>query len=141
MSTTTDGGKIASYMRETSSKFKLEGIKAVYAIIGTSWAISFIGGKFTPTCYVRWSLGLAITYVFLNLLYYLLSASYYKFLLFKYFSPVEDGDFDYRQNINKDDVTKMTTRWNHLGQIWSFVLALLLLTSFIFMLFEISSLY
>lgn len=53
----TDGNKIASYMKDAASTFRSEGRKAVYVIIATAWTISFTNGKFTPTDDTLWSLG------------------------------------------------------------------------------------
>ena len=60
----TDGNKIASYMKDAASTFRSEGRKAVYVIIATAWTISFTNGKFTPTDDTLWSLGLALFYLF-----------------------------------------------------------------------------
>lgn len=138
MSNISDGGKIAAYMKEASSNLRNEGRKAIYAIIASAWAISFSEGKFTPTCDVLWSLGLAISYVFLELLYYLISSSFYKYLLTKNFVTTKDGDYKYKET--SKGITKTTKFWMHVGQIWVFVLSLILLASFICMLIAIFSL-
>lgn len=62
----TDGNKIASYMKDAATNLRSEGRKAVYAIIATTWTISFTNGKFTPTNAILLSLGLAIAYLFLD---------------------------------------------------------------------------
>lgn len=138
----TDGNKIASYMKDAASNLRSEGRKAVYAIIATAWTISFTDGKFTPTNNILWSLGLALTYLLLDLLYFLISSSLYKYLLFKYFKPKKDGEFQYTNKTEREGekVANITKSWNHIGQLWILIMSLLLLTSFLFMLLVIFSL-
>lgn len=124
--------KLSFYMRDNSSRFNEEGKKAIYAIIAVAWAISFTNGKFSPTPYVLWSLGLALLYVFVELVYRLLSACFYKYLLMKY----------YVQSDTPRDAQKIKTRttfWNHVGQVKAIVLACLLLASFVLMLLAVLS--
>ena len=125
-------------MRDASSNFRNEGRKAIYAIIAIAWTISFSEGKFTPTCYVLWSLGLAILYVFLDLLHFLISSSFYKYLLTKNFVSTKDGDYKYKET--SKGITKKTKIWMQAGQVWMFFLSLILLASFICMLIAIFSL-
>ena len=136
----TDGNKIASYMKDAASTFRREGRKAVYAIIATAWTISFTNGKFTPTDDTLWSLGLALFYLFLDLLYSLFSSSLYKILLFKYFTPRKNGEFQYKNEDEGKKVTKVTKIWNHIGQVWLLIMSLLLLISFVFMVYVVISL-
>lgn len=136
----TDGNKIASYMKDAATNLRSEGRKAVYAIIATTWTISFTNGKFTPTNAILLSLGLAIAYLFLDLLYSLFSSSLYKFLLFKYFKPIKDGEFQYKDKVEEEKITKITKFWNHVGQVWLLIMSILLLVSFIFMTYVIFSL-
>lgn len=134
----TDGNKIVSYMNDASSNLRNAGRKAVYAIIAVAWTISFTGGKFTPTENILWSLGLALSYLFLDLLYFLISSSLYRCLLVKYFIPMLNGDFQYKDEGKRP--TKITKCWNLIGQIWIIIMSLLLLASFIFMILVIFSL-
>lgn len=138
----TDGNKIASYMKEAATNFRSEGRKAVYAIIATAWTISFTNGRFTPTKAILLSLGLAIAYLFLDLLYFLLSSSLYKFLLFKYFKPIKNGEFQYKDEDEDGGkkVSKKTKCWNHVGQVWLFIMSILLLASFVIMTYVIFTL-
>lgn len=141
MSNMSDGEKISSYMREFSSKFKSEGRKAIYVIIATAWSISYADGKFIPSNYVISALVLAVLFIFFDLLYYLISSSLYKYLLNKYFITTKDGDFLYKDTVKDEtQITKTTKLWMHVGQIWTFVLSCLLLTSFIFIILAILSL-
>lgn len=134
----TDGNKIASYMKDASSNLRSEGRKAVYAIIATAWTISFTDGKFSPTCYIQLALGLALSYLFLDLLFFLISSSLYKYLLTKYFNSSKDGDFQYKDESKR--ITKTTKYWMHVGHIWMIIMSLILLASFIFMLLAVFSL-
>jgi len=134
----TDGNKIASYMKDASSNLRSEGRKAVYAIIATAWTISFTDGKFSPTCNVQWALGLALFYLFIDLLYFLITSSLYKYLLTKYFNSTKDGDFQYKDESKR--ITKTTKCWMHIGQVWLIIMSLILLVSFVFMFLAILAL-
>ena len=134
----TDGNKIASYMKDASSNLRSEGRKAVYAIIATAWTISFTDGMFPPTCNVQWALGLTLSYLFLDLLYFLITSSLYKYLLTIYFNSVKDADFQYKDESKR--ITETTKCWMHIGQVWLIIMSLILLVSFVFMFLAILAL-
>lgn len=136
----TDGNKISSYVTDATSKLRSGGRKAVYAIIVTAWTISFTNGMFTPTNAILWSLGLAIAYLFLDLLYYLILSSRYELLLFKYFKPINDGDFQYKDANDGERIAKITKFWTRVGMVWLFFMSILLLVSFAFMVYVVISL-
>lgn len=137
MAKETDGNKIFSYMTTASSNLRSVGRTVVYAIIATSWAISYTQEGFHPIGYIRDVLILSIIYVFLDLLYYLISAILYKYYLTKYFIPDKDGDFQYKDP--QTEITKGTKIWMEIGQVWVIILSLILLAAAVLMILTILS--
>lgn len=75
--------------------------------------------------------------MFLDLLYYLISALLYKYYLTKYFIPDQDGDFQYKDP--QKGITKGTKRWMEIGQVWAVTLSLILLAAAVLMILTILS--
>lgn len=133
-SNTTDGNQVSGYLYEMSSKAKTVGRSVVFSIIATTWTLSYSYGMFIPTLYIKWSLGLALIYLFLDLLYYFLMTTVYKYILLNYFEPNDEEGF-----VNKEgkNATRCTKWWMKFGFVWLIFMLLLLLVSSIFLILEV----
>lgn len=127
---------VAMYLSSTSSTAKSVGRSVVFAIIATSWTLTFSDGKFQPTIYIKYALILAILYTFIDLLYYILTTGVYKFILKNYFIPIKDG-FKSKQG---KDPSKLSRKWMDFGFILLVIMSILLLISSILMILHILSL-
>ena len=71
----------------------------------------------------------AIIYVFLDLLYYVLTTAVYKYILINYFDSVEDG-FVYKEG---KDASSITRTWVNVEFWWMVIMSLFLLISSLLM--------
>lgn len=120
-----DGRAVASWITDMSTKAKTIGRQVVFAVIATSWTLAYTKGKFTPHPLIKWALLLALVYVFLDLLYYVASTAFYKYILLKYFEPI-DGGFKHKKGKNSDTITRF---WLRFGFWWLVVMSLVMLFS------------
>lgn len=127
---------VTMYISNMSSTAKNVGRSIVFAIIATSWTITFSDGNFQPTPLIKWALLLAIIYTFFDLLYYIITTALYKYILKNYFEPIKDG---FKSKKGKD-ASKLSRRYMDFGFIWLVIMSLLLLTSSILMILHILSL-
>lgn len=124
-----DGASVVNYLADMSSKARNVGRSVVFAIIATSWTLAYSNNIFHPIPVVLWSLALAIIYVFLDLLYYVIITAVYKYILINYFDPVEGG-FVYKQGKDASSITRV---WMNVGFWWIIVMSLILLLSSLLM--------
>lgn len=131
-----DGSDVVKNLAEKSSKARNVGRSVVFAIIATSWTLAYSNNVFHPIPVVLWSLALAIIYVFLDLLYYVIITAVYKYILINYFDPVEGG-FVYKQGKDASSITRV---WMNVGFWWIIVMSLILLLSSLLMILYVLSL-
>lgn len=131
-----DGADVAKYLADNSSKARSLGRSTVFAIIATSWTLAYSNNVFHPIPVVLWSLALAIIYVFLDLLHYVIITTVYKYILINYFDPVEGG-FVYKQGKDASSITRV---WMNVGFWWIIVMSLILLLSSLLMILYVLSL-
>lgn len=120
-----DGSVIASWITDMSTKAKAIGRQVVFAVIATSWTLAYTKGKFMPQPLIKWALLLALVYVFLDLLYYIASTAFYKYILLKYFEPI-DGGFKHKVGKSSDSITRI---WLKIGFLWLVIMSLVMLVS------------
>ena len=130
---TSDGEMTSMYLTDMSTKARALGRSIVFSIIGASWALSFSGNSFDPSCYIKWSLISALSYLFLDLFYYLLMTGVFKYILVHYFNPT-DGGFEYKDG---KDATKCTKKWMNFGFVWMIIMSILLLISSLLMIIHV----
>lgn len=131
-----DGADAAKYLADNSSKARSLGRSTVFAIIATSWTLAYSNNIFHPIPVVLWSLALAIIYVFLDLLHYVIITTVYKYILINYFDPVEGG-FVYKQGKDASSITRV---WMNVGFWWIIVMSLILLLSSLLIILYVLSL-
>lgn len=68
---------------------------------------------------------LALVYVFLDLLYYVASTAFYKYILLEYFEPI-DGGFKHKVGKDSDSITRV---WLNIGFWWLVIMSLVMLVS------------
>lgn len=128
-----DGYRVASSMQDNARKGKKIERYCVYTIIATAWAMSYKTGTLTYNLQIKVSLILGILWVFLDILYYLGNAIFYKYLLVKYFKPTEDSNFTYKNHVAEHEVSVKTKKLLDLQVYYSMVLAIIMLMSAFFM--------
>ena len=102
-----------------TSKSRKLGRNVVYTLLAASWALSFSKDGFQRIPLILWSLGLAILYVFLDLLYYFIAAIYFKILQY----------LNNNKSFPAATLVKIERGWSIYFVIWNFILVLLLMTS------------
>lgn len=130
----SDGEKTAFYLSDMSAKGRTLGRSLVISIIGASWALSFSKGVFCPSCYIKWSLILALSYLFLDLFYYLLMTGVFKYILVHFFDDKPNEGFVYKSGKN---ASKCTKEWMNFGFYWMIAMFLLLLVSSLCMIIHV----
>lgn len=120
-----DGSAISSWITDMSTKAKTIGRQVVFALIATSWTLAYTKGEFTPHPLIKWALMLALVYVFLDLLYYVASTAFYKYILLEYFEPI-DGGFKHKVGKDSDSITRV---WLNIGFWWLVIMSLVMLVS------------
>lgn len=131
-----DGSDVVNYLSDMSSKARAVGRSVVFAIIVTSWTLAYSNNVFHPIPIVVLSLALSIVYVFLDLLYYVLTTAVYKYILLHYFNSVEGG-FVYKKGKNASSIT---CNWMKVGFGWMIVISIILLISSLLMILYVLSL-
>lgn len=130
----SDGERTSFYLSDMSAKGRILGRSIVFSIIGASWALSFSESAFNPSCCIKWSLMLALGYLFLDLFYYLLMTGVFKYILVNYFDDKADDGFVYKTGKNASECTK---RWMDFGFYWMIAMFLILLASSLFMIIHV----
>lgn len=130
----TDGDMISNYLVDMSTKARALGRSIVFSIIAASWTLSYINNAFVPTFYIKWSLALALIYLFLDLLYYVLMTAVYKYILVNYFEPISNEGYKNKEN---KDAIKCSKKWMNFGFVWLILLSLLLLVSSAFIILHV----
>lgn len=130
----SDGERTSFYLSDMSAKGRTLGRSIVFSIIGASWALSFSESAFNPSCCIKWSLILALGYLFLDLFYYLLMTGVFKYILVNYFDDKFDDGFVYKEGKN---ASKCTKRWMNFGFYWMIAMFLILLASSLFMIIHV----
>ena len=102
-----------------TSKSRKLGRNVVYTLLAAAWALSFSKDGFQRIPLILWSLGLAILYVFLDLLYYFIAAIYFKILQY----------LNNNKSFPAATLVKIERGWSIYFVIWNFILVLLLMTS------------
>lgn len=102
-----------------TSKSRKLGRNVVYTLLAASWALSFSKDGFQRIPLIQWSLGLAILYVFLDLLYYFIAAIYFKILQY----------LNNKESFPAARLVKIERSWSIYFVLWNFILVLLLMTS------------
>lgn len=131
-----DGADVANHLANMSSNARIVGRSIVFAILAISWALAYSNNVFHPIPSIVWSLAFAIIYVFLDLLYYVLTTAVYKYILINYFDTVEDG-FVHKEG---KDASSITRTWMNVGFWWMIIMSLFLLISSLLMIIYIFSL-
>lgn len=131
-----DGANVVNYLVDMSSKARNVGRGVVFAIIATSWTLAYSNNVFYPIPAILWSLALAIIYVFLDLLYYVLLTAVYKYILLHYFDSAEGG-FVYKKGMDASSITRI---WMNVGFWWMIVISIILLASSLLMILYVLSL-
>lgn len=131
-----DGADVVKYLADMSSKARNVGRNIVFAIIATSWTLAYSNNVFHPIPVVLWSLALAIIYVFLDLLHYVIITAVFKYILINYFDSGEGG-FVYKQG---KDASSITRAWMNVGFWWIIAMSLILLLSSLLMILYVLSL-
>lgn len=132
-----DANAVINYLRDSSSKVSTVGRSVFFAIIATVWTLSFSNNSFNPSCLNKWSLVLAIIYVFLDLLNYLLTTAVFKYILNNFFELTEEG-FRYREG-KEDCATICSHIWMEICYWWMIVMSLLLLASSVLLILHVIS--
>lgn len=130
----TDGDVISNYLIDMSTKARALGRSIVFSIIAASWTLSYINNAFVPTFYIKWSLALALIYLFLDLLFYVLMTAVYKYMLVNYFDPIPTEGY---KNKKGKDAIKCSKKWMDFGFVWLILLSLLLLVSSAFIILHV----
>lgn len=125
---------ISNYLVDMSTKARALGRSIVFSIIAASWTLSYINNAFVPTFYIKWSLALALIYLFLDLLYYVLMTAVYKYILVNYFEPISNEGYNNKEN---KDAIKCSKKWMNFGFVWLILLSLLLLVSSAFIILHV----
>lgn len=125
---------ISNYLVDMSTKARTLGRSIVFSIIATSWTLSYIYDVFVPSFYIKWSLALALIYLFLDLLFYVLMTTVYKYMLVNYFDPIPDKGY---KNKEGKDAIKCSKKWMNFGFVWLILLSLLLLVSSAFIILHV----
>lgn len=120
-----DGDVVRETLKETASTARTVGRSVVFTIIATSWALTYSRGELHTTLLVQCSLFLALVYVFMDILHYLVVTAVYKYILENYFKSVEGG---YVPIVGKDAST-CSRRWMKVGFVWLIIMSALLLVS------------
>lgn len=130
----TDGDVISNYLVDMSTKARSLGRNIVFSIIATSWTLSYINNTFVPTFYIKWSLALALIYLFLDLLFYFIMTTVYKYILVNYFDPVPNKGYENKED---KDAIKCSKIWMNFGFVWLIIMLLLLLVSAAFIILHV----
>lgn len=130
----SDGEMTSFYLADMSTKARTLGRSIVFSIIGASWALSFSEKAFNPSWYIKWSLITALSYLFLDLFYYLLMTGVFKYILVHFFDDKPDEGFVYK---NGKNASKCTKKWMDFGFVWMIMMSLLLLVSSFLMIIHV----
>lgn len=125
---------ISQYLVDMSTKARSLGRNIVFSIIAASWTLSYTNNAFVPTFYIKWSLALALIYLFLDLLFYFIMTTVYKYILVNYFEPIPDEGY---KNKEGKDAIKCSKKWMNFGFVWLILLSLLLLVSSAFIILHV----
>ena len=133
-SSSADRHAIKVYLVDMSTKARSVGRNVVFSVIAASWTICYTNNVFKPSLEIKLSLGLALVYLFLDLLYYIIMTTVYKYMLVRYFKSEDDGGYGYAGNI---DIEGRTKWWMKFGFIWLLVMSAILLTSSILLIIHV----
>lgn len=128
-----DGDVVRETLKENASKARTVGRSVVFTIIATLWAITYSRGVFHPTNMAIWALTLALVYVFLDILHYVVITAVYKYILIHYFDSVEGG---YASKKGKD-AAKCSRVWMKIGFWWLIFMSLILFISSILLIVHV----
>lgn len=120
-----DGDAVWAILKENASSARTVGRSVVFTIIATSWALTYSRGELHTTLLVQCSLFLALVYVFLDVLHYVVVTTVYKYILEHYFDSVEGG-YIYKKG---KDASACSRRWMNVGFVWLIIMSALLLVS------------
>lgn len=123
---TAERNEISGYLIDMSTKARSVGRSVVFSVIAASWTLSYFDDAFKPSILIKWSLGLALSYLFFDLLFYIIMTTVYKYILVRNFETDEDGDYNYAEGVDVDSRTKW---WMNFGFVWLIGMSLLLLAS------------
>lgn len=120
-----DGDDVRAILKENASSARTVGRSVVFTIIATLWALTYSRGELHTTLLVQCSLFLALFYLFMDILHYIVVTVVYKYILVHYFDPV-DGGFVYKKGKDASDCSRL---WMTVSHIWLFIMYTLLLVS------------
>lgn len=131
---TVEREKISGYLTDMSTKARAVGRTVVFSVIAASWTLSYFENVFKPSSEIKWSLWLALVYLFLDFLFYIIMTTVYKYILVRRFKSNGEGGYDY---INNKDVEKLTKWWMNFGFVWLIVMSLFLLASSVLLILHV----
>ena len=102
-----DAKRIINKEQKLASQLRSIGRGANYAIIAAAWAVSIAKGQFVPIPHVFLSLLFSTLYIMIDFLYYILPMFIYSIILKRYFKPVSDGVYEYKNEDQKEAVSKV----------------------------------
>lgn len=120
-----DGDDVRVILKENASTARTVGRSVVFTIIATSWALTYSRGELHASSMIKWSLFLALVYVFLDILHYVVVTAVYKYILVQYFDSVEGG-YIYKKG---KDASACSRRWMNVGFVWLIIMSAILLVS------------
>lgn len=131
---TVEREKISGYLTDMSTKARAVGRTVVFSVIAASWTLSYSENVFKPSSEIKWSLWLALVYLFLDFLFYIIMTTVYKYILECRFKQNSDGGYDY---VNNKDVEKLTKWWMNFGFVWLIAMSLFLLASSVLLILHV----
>lgn len=128
--------KISDYLRDMSTKARKLGRSIVFSIIAASWTISYEYQTFAPSSLIKWSLALALIYLFLDLLFYVIMTSCYKYIIVSFFNH-KNGRVSFANTKDPDKCDDISRLLSNIGLYWLIGMSLLLLTASLLMIIHV----
>lgn len=95
-----------------SARLSEVGRQVVLAIIAGAWAVSYSNSVFSPSRLIVWSLALAFLYLFMDLLYYLITRIKY----FRYIR-LDKEEAELKLTDEEDNIIRSQMNWK-IGSVW-----------------------
>lgn len=139
----SDGNTVVKYMTDASSNANTMGRRVIYTLIAVLWAIAYSeeNGRINTSIWLIISFIGGILYVYLDFLYFFLSAWFYKNILKKHFIPEENGGMAYKNKRSSQIVDCKTKCWLEVGLYWSIILMLLMFITAVSLIVHVVSLF
>lgn len=110
--------------RKLSNELSKLGRQIVFAIIAGAWTLSYTQNEFMPSNFLLWSIALAFIYLFLDLLYYLVT-----YLIYHGYFVFNKKDIKFDLVDTEENTIISQAKWDKVGGYWIFGKALVLLAS------------